>query len=121
MRALLGCALVALALSACATAQEGGTAADETPSVAAKGTGQTGPSDASKYSGEPSDRPSVYRDGQPWPFATTREQIERSEWSSRSFYPPEYCWVVHSETWDTPQYWDIRRWCDKREMQDEFL
>ena len=116
MRALLGCALVALALSGCAPSPEGGSAASG-PEAAS----QTGPSNATKYSGEPSDRAGVYRDGKPWPFATTREQIEQSEWSSRSFYPPEYCWVVHSQYWNTPQYWDIRRWCDKREMQDEFL
>ena len=113
---LLGCGVLAVGLAACETAVEDGTAPSGSESSS-----HTGTSKGTKYSGEPSDRVPLYRDGRPWPYATTREQIEKSEWRSRSFYPPEYCWVVHSEYWNTPQYWDIRRWCDKREMSDDYL
>lgn len=114
MRAILGPALVALAVSACATAGGSGTTATSSQ-TADRAQGQ----DVAQYSAPASGGTFL---GQSTPYARTRADIEASGWTSRGFYPPEYCWVIYREEWNTQQYWDIRRWCDKREMRgDTFL
>ncbi|MGF1611141.1 MAG: hypothetical protein ACFCUQ_17190 [Kiloniellales bacterium] len=53
----------------------------------------------------------------------TDEQAGLEQWSGRHFYPQEYCVGVYDGRYDDwPDYWHLRRWCDRREMQgDVFL
>ena len=38
----------------------------------------------------------------------------RPDWTSRAFFPPEYCWHVVSMDRAHPLYWDIRKFCRKK-------
>ena len=38
-------------------------------------------------------------------------------WKGTGFYPPEFCQRVHYLDRRIPQYWSIRRWCDRREQR----
>lgn len=44
------------------------------------------------------------------------------QWSGRHFYPQEYCLGVYAGQYrERPDYWHLRRWCDKREMQSDMF
>ena len=42
---------------------------------------------------------------------------EFAKWSGSTFYPNEFCYKIYNVDRNFPQYWDIRRWCDKQERR----
>ena len=45
---------------------------------------------------------------------------EQATWSKRTLYPPEACWSVYAKrNTSAPDYWRIRRWCDRRETRSD--
>lgn len=42
---------------------------------------------------------------------------EFAKWSGSTFYPTEFCYKIYNVDRNFPQYWDIRRWCDKQERR----
>ena len=54
---------------------------------------------------------------QPGAPANPNVPPEIAAWTGTGFYPTEFCYMVHSLDRSVPQYWSIRRWCDKRERR----
>ena len=42
---------------------------------------------------------------------------EIAAWKGTSFYPNEFCYKIYNMDRSIPQYWQIRRWCDKQERR----
>ena len=52
----------------------------------------------------------------------TEESETPEQWSGRHLYPQEYCLGIYAgRHQDRPDYWHLRRWCDKREMQSDIF
>ena len=48
------------------------------------------------------------------------ETNEQATWTPRSLYPPEVCWRLYANPdKSSPEYWHVRRWCDRRETRSD--
>ncbi len=84
----------ALALSACAATQDQTQSGTQPSQTSA----QYGVADSSGY------------------------QLPNPDWSSTSFYPPEFCWELLRMPQSHPDYYNIKYWCDRRDGRDgDFL
>ena len=94
MRTLAVASLLALALSACAQTGSGlFEQARSNPSATQTASTEAG----ALYAGLPGVTPAL------------------ADWSNTGFYPNEFCWKIYVWPRTAPNYWDIRRYCERPE------
>ena len=54
---------------------------------------------------------------QPGLTANPNVPPEFAAWEGSTFFPNEFCYKIYNVDRNFPQYWDIRRWCDKQERR----